>query len=180
MKKILLLTLSLFFINNITAQGWGQTQKIVASDRGPEAEFGWSIAMDGDYAIIGARYDHSPSLYAGSVYVFQNDGNGNWTEIQKLVAPDQFSNDFFGSSVAIDPEPLIEGARAQDKDENGQNLMEAAGAAYIYEKNKSGTWDLVFKAVASDREAGDTFGESVAISGDHAIIMAPLEDEDEK
>lgn len=179
MKQILLLILSFIFIHHVNAQGWGQTQKIVASDRGSEAEFGFATAMHGDYALIGARLDHSPALYAGAVYVYKNDGSGNWAEIQKLVAPDQFSNDFFGFSVAIDANTLIVGARNQDRDSPGSTYIEAAGAAYFFEKNGADTWSFVQKIVAPDRADSDVFGESVAISGDYAVVMAPLEDEDE-
>jgi len=168
--------------NSSIAQGWGQTQKIIASDRELTAEFGYAVAMHGDYAVISARKENDPSVASGAVYVYKNDGNGTWFEVQKLMSPDINANDFFGTSLAMDNQSIIVGARSHDyggPSSTNTNFLETAGAAYIYEKNNFGTWDFVFKAVAPDRAQFDVFSEAVAISGNYAIIMAPTEDEDE-
>ena len=179
MKRLLLFTITLFTITQLQSQGWGQTQKVVASDRASGDEYGWSVAIQDDFAFIGAHLDNNPNISEGSVYVLQNDGSGTWNEVQKLSAPDKFTNDFFGFSVATDGNILMVGARNQDFDENNSDLKEAAGAVYFFEKDGLDTWNFAQKVVAPDRAVDDVFGESIAISGDYAIIMAPLEDEDE-
>ena len=53
-----------------------------------------------------------------------------------------------------------------------------AGAAYIFVRSSDGNWSETQKLIASDRQTNDVFGESVAISGNTAIIGAPHEDQD--
>ena len=51
-----------------------------------------------------------------------------------------------------------------------------AGSAYIFEIDTDGSWNQIQKIVASDKQADDRFGISVAISGNYAIVGAYLED----
>jgi TATA-box binding protein (TBP) (component of TFIID and TFIIIB) len=170
--------------NTVFAQNWEQIIKSVALDRGADDHFGWSVAISGDYAIIGARYEEhdtsggNPLERAGSAYIFKNN-SGSWTEVQKIVASDREGNDNFGWSVAISGDYAIVGAANEEEDAVGENTLERAGSAYIF-KNNAGTWTEVQKIVASDREAYDHFSHSVAISGDYAIVGADSEDEDTK
>jgi hypothetical protein len=162
---------------------WSQVQKIVASDRGANDQFGNSVAILGDYAIVGAKQDaHDATggntlMHAGSAYIFKNN-SGTWSEEQKIVASDRGASDYFGFSVTISEEYAVIGAYSEDEDATGGNTINSAGSAYVF-KNNSGTWTQVQKIVASDRGgAFDLFGISVAISGDYAIVGAYLEDED--
>ncbi|WP_179020669.1 T9SS type A sorting domain-containing protein [Winogradskyella forsetii] len=179
MTKIIL-TFSVFSLAIFSsyAQGWGQIQKMVPLDRASNDSFGFSVAMDGDYAIVGARDDDFSSSLMGSAYIFKKDTNGNWMEHQKISASDKRQFDFFGNSVSISNNYMIIGARGQDYDQNGNNFENAAGAAYIFENDGNGNWNQTQKIVASDR--GDTFqavfGETVAISGNYAVVNAALED----
>lgn len=175
MKRLLLFTIILFTITQLQAQGWGQTQKIVPDDRALGDEFGWSVAMQGDIAAIGARFENGADY--GAVYIFAKDASGNWVQTQKLVNSDVRQFDRFGQSIDIDGNFMIVGARGQDYDENNANFENGAGAAYIFEKDGTGNWNEVQKLVASDR--GQTFqavfGETVAISGNYAVVNKPTE-----
>jgi hypothetical protein len=161
---------------------WFEAQKIVASDRGLHNQFGRSVAILGDCALIGALgadYDTSGGAFlisAGAAYIFKRDA-GIWFETQKLVASDRGENDFFGLSVAISEDHAIVGAPGEDHDTSGGAYLNSAGAAYIF-KNIAGTWSEELKIVASDRGALDEFGLSVAISGDYALVGAENEDHD--
>lgn len=168
----------LLMSNILIAQGWGQIQKIVPNDRELGDQFGYALAMSGDYAVVGSRFDDLTSSAMGSVYVYKNDGTGNWTEQQKLIAPDKKQFDSFGWSVDIDGDYLIIGCRGQDFNLTNTNFISSAGAAYIFEKDVNDNWNFVQKLIAPNRAFEDVFGESVAISGDYAIIAAPWEDED--
>jgi roadblock/LC7 domain-containing protein len=74
-------------------------QKIVASDRFYDDYFGYSVAINGDYCIVGANQEdedfQSKDLLAdaGSAYIFKNP-NGTYTNVKKLdhinVAPNPF------------------------------------------------------------------------------------------
>jgi hypothetical protein len=89
-------------------------------------------------------------------------------EIRKLTASDGAAGDAFGQSVAIYGDTVIVGAFQDTIGNLGQ------GSAYIFERNQGGTnnWGEVKKLTASDGAANHTFGRSVAIYEDKAIITA--------
>ena len=158
--------------------------KIVATDRQASDYFGYSVAISGNYAIVGAYYeDHDANEQnyksdAGSAYIFELDTSGNWGQAQKIVALDRQKSDYFGYSVAISGNYAIVGAYNEGHDANEQNYKSAAGSAYIFERDTNGNWNQVQKIVANDRQQSDSFGSSVAISGNYAIVGAYNEGHD--
>ena len=181
MKHIIktLLTLSLFSIHLIaSSQGWAEIQKIVASDRDAGDYFGYSVSISGDYAIVGATFEKQDTAgsnwisKAGSAYIFERNTTGTWVQVQKIVASDRGTDDYFGWSVSISGDYVIVGAYGEDEDASGGNTLAAAGSAYIFERNTTGTWIQVQKIVASDRGGVDQFGRSVSISGDDIVVGA--------
>ncbi|GAB5466214.1 MAG: hypothetical protein Kapaf2KO_16500 [Candidatus Kapaibacteriales bacterium] len=153
-------------------------------DSGDDREL--SVSILDKYAIIGTPYDDfnevdSDSLYnAGSIYIYELDeATGNWNKIQKIVANDRNESDHFGFSVDISAKYIIVGARNANEDELGNNSLNNAGAVYIFELNQiTGEWTQIQKIVANEREIGDQFGHSVAISNNYAIVGSINEDED--
>ena len=95
MKNLLLLTLSVFLLIQANAQSWSEIQKIVASDRAIDSDFGVSVSISGNYAIVGARYeDHDENglnymSMAGSAYAFERDGGVTWSQVNKIVSSDR-------------------------------------------------------------------------------------------
>ena len=87
---------------------------------------------------------------------------------QKLTASDGAANDFFGYSVGVSGNTAIVGAYADD--DNGS----FSGSAYLFDAT---TGAQTAKLTASDGERDDEFGRSVAISGNTAIVGAPLDDD---
>lgn len=176
MKKFLLLP---FLVLSISAssQSWSQYQKVVASDRDNNDEYGNAVAIDGEYAIVGAkREDHDGNDMnqaddAGSCYILKNTA-GAWSEEAKLVAADRESQDWFGHRVDISGTYAIAGAPFE-------GTPAGAGAAYIFERTSGGTWVQAAKLEAPIRKSSDYFGFSVGISGDWAVCGAYYEDEDE-
>ena len=150
---------------------WNQYQKLIASDRSFNHEFGTSVDISGDRIIVGA-----PENVAGAAYVYELIGS-TWTEVAKLEASDGVNNDLFGFSVAIDNDAIIIGAYNEEEDKFGNNSLDESGSAYIFERI-NGTWQETEKLVAADREDDDWFGYSVDISGDFAVIGAYKEDHD--
>ncbi|WP_309045111.1 PKD domain-containing protein [Marinobacter sediminicola] len=136
-------------------------QKVSASDLTDGDSFGVSVAMDGDTAVIGAEFaEIGRNRDAGSAYVFTRV-NGVWSESQQLIASDQSAIDYFGSSVALDGDTIVVGARNAD----------GGGAAYVFTRSNS-AWSEQAKLVASDREPGASFGSAVAIEGDTVLVGA--------
>ncbi|WP_293684564.1 FG-GAP repeat protein, partial [Spirosoma sp. 48-14] len=109
-----------FSQNQGGTDSWGQTQKVVLSDYIGRQNYGYSVAIDGDYAVVGAPSDYldatsgQPLGNAGSAYVLKRQ-NGTWSQIQKLVASDRAIVDQFGWSVGISGSLIVVGAFQEDE-----------------------------------------------------------------
>ena len=143
---------------------WYPIQKLIAMDGDAYDYFGASVAVDSNFAIIGAYGDNVFGNKSGSAYIFTKSGK-TWSELSKLIAPDGKALDYFGCSVDISKEYMIVGAYGAS--DNGSH----SGAAYIY-KYEDGKVFMHQKLIAGDAEAFDYFGYSVSISGEYAIIGA--------
>jgi hypothetical protein len=134
--------------------------KLTATDGEDSDTFGMSVAISGNVAIVGAASDSDGGHDSGSAYLFDV---ATGQQLHKLTASDAAPFDVFGSSVAICGDIAIVGANGDD--DNGNR----SGAAYLFDV-KTGT--ELFKLTASDGSAQDFFGQTVAISGDRAIVGA--------
>lgn len=110
---------------------WTEKHKLVSSDIGTGDLLGYSVAINNNYAIVGAIGDDDMNSGAGAVYLFKLGSDGNWSETKKLLATDGQSSDYLGYSVALDDNFIITGAR--ENDTNGSK----SGAAYIFELGPS-------------------------------------------
>ena len=140
--------------------------EIVADDVAAGDKFGYSVAISGDYAVVGAPYDDDGGDDSGSAYIFKRDG-ANWTQIKK------FSGNWdskFGYSVSISGDYAIVGAPFD------QNMDGAIGRAYVF-KNVEGTWTEQKMLSMTSPAVEDEFGSSVSISGDYAIVGVPGDDD---
>ena len=174
---------------------WSQQAYLKASNSDVFDCFGQSVAISGDTILVGAEDEDSASddidgdqtdnsaFNAGAAYVFVRNGN-TWSQQAYLKAFNSDSTDTFGNSVAISGDTIVVGAIAEDSDAdevNGDqtdNSARNAGAAYVFIRNGN-TWaqQAYLKASNSDgitgnRPCGDSFGQSVAISGDTIVIGA--------
>jgi len=162
---------SAYIFQEMSPGTWQQVAKLMASDGATMDYFGYSLAIDGDTALVGARYDDDKGNSSGSVYIFKEVGSGTWQQVTKLTASDGAAVDMFGESVAISGDRAIVGARGDD--DKGYE----AGSAYIFQEVGSGTWQQVVKLMAPDGSAGDYFGKSVAISGNRVMVGAYGDDD---
>ena len=141
-------------------------QKVIASDGAAEDYFGVSVALSGDTALVGAYGDDvGANSNQGSAYVFTRSGT-TWTQQGQLTASDGAADDLFGYSVALSGDTALVGAW---RDDVGANYDQ--GSAYVFTRSGT-TWTPQGKLTASDGEAGDIFGNSVALSGDTALVGA--------
>ena len=97
------------FVRSTSSDTWSQQAKLTASDVGADDEFGTSVSIDGDYAIIGAPQNDDAGSNSGSAYVFVRSGT-TWTQQAKLTASDEATGDKFGWSVSISGDKAIVGA----------------------------------------------------------------------
>lgn len=149
---------------------WALQQHLFASDGAITDEFGSSVALDGDTAVVGAwSKTVSGNFQEGAAYVFVRAGT-TWSQQSKLEPADGQSQDFFGVSVGLSGDTIIVGSDSHDT--NGQTDQ---GAAYVY--LRSGTnWTQQAELTASDGLAGDQFGHSVGLAGDTAVVGAWMND----
>ncbi len=156
--------------------------KLTADDRAKVDEFGYSVAIDGNTAVVGAHLDNANDDSdtdddEGAAYVFtRNSDSGKWSQAAKLTAPVPATGDKFGTSVAIDGDIIVVGAPYNDYDDpdDEANDVSNAGAAYVFTK-VSGVWSQKAKLTASDAAENDEFGISVAVHGETVVVGAHLE-----
>ena len=149
----------------LTIDPWIQSAKLTDPNGAAFDQFGYSVAVSGDTAVVGA---YGNNLFHGAAYVFIRPVSG-WAAIAnfsaKLTASDGAVNDYFGVSVAVSGDTVVVGADG--------NL--ARGAAYVFVKPINGwatTNNFNAKLTASDGVDNDRFGYSVAVSGDTALVGA--------
>ncbi|TAD83749.1 MAG: hypothetical protein EAY75_14490, partial [Bacteroidetes bacterium] len=153
---------------NTTTGVWETQGKLLNPAPVSDDEFGRSVAISGDYAIVGTPYDDEGVGFTnnGSATIFKrNTATGIWESQRKLVNPGAANNDLFGWSVAISGDYAIAGARGDD------NFF---GSATIFKRNAgTGIWESQGKLFNASPTPLAYFGNSVSISGDFAIVGAP-------
>ncbi|MGI9245048.1 MAG: choice-of-anchor D domain-containing protein [Verrucomicrobiales bacterium] len=171
---------------------WVQQAYLKGSNTEANDRFGYSLALDGDTLVVGARREDgdagssapSPNNHAseaGAAYIFVRDGT-NWVQQAYLKASNAAEFDYFGESVAIDGDTVVVGARGEDGDVDSAALApndnaDGAGAAYVFVRNAS-SWSQQAYLKTSNANAHDVIGISVAVDGDSVVVGAIGEDGD--
>ncbi len=148
------------------------------------------LAISGDTIVVGLPSDEGSSTStiaapnalapnAGAVYVFKCSGT-NVTLQAYLKASNAQEDDEFGSSVAIDGDTIVVGARGEDGSSTSTAAApnedsEDSGAVYVFTRVGS-TWSQQTYLKASNAETADQFGNSVAVHGDTIVVGAYEED----
>ena len=141
--------------------GWGT---------GEDDQFGSSVAIEGDYAIVGAPYEDLPSRSAtGKAYIFDATTGSLLHTLDNPITSSV--NALFGSSVSISGTTVVVSAPGQQV---GGDL--SSGKAYIYDAITGTLLHILDNPNASGTPAYDQFGNSVSISGDNVIVGAHYED----
>ncbi len=149
-----------------SCSNWTQQAKLLASDGSEDDWFGWSVALDGDTAFIGAPYDDEIGNDSGSVYVFIRSGT-TWTEQQKLHASDEEIDDLFGYQVSLEGDTAIIGAIGDTN---------STGSAYVFTCSGT-TWSQQAKLQASDGAIYDFLGFHICLDG-NTVLLTALHDND--
>ena len=169
---------------------WTQQAYLKASNTGANDGFGRSVAVSGDYAVVGARSEDSSSpgvngtpnegaAESGAAYVFTRSGT-TWTQQAYLKPTNPEASDRFGCSVAVSGDTVVVGADGEDSSTTGVNSTPnegaiSSGAAYVFVRSGT-TWTQQAYLKASNAGGGDGFGSSVAVSGDTVVVGASGED----
>ena len=151
-----------------TNSSWLQISKISADDGAPGDDFGNWCALSGDTAMVAARRVSN----GGAAYFFERQSDGNWLQLQKLIADDRESGDEFGQNLSLVGDRAVIGAYSEDNE-----FGNSAGSVYEFQRQSNGTWLQINKLVADDLTAGDLFGASVSLCGDLLLVGAYGDDD---
>ena len=168
------------YIFSRSGNNWTQQAKLIPSDGSNGDYFGYSVSIFGNHALIGAYGDDDNGSGSGSAYVFTRSGT-NWTQKRKVTAYDGSPNDGFGWSVSIlissDSAKVYALIGADSDDDNGTD----SGSAYILR------WDNYYnlsffsyttsKLKPNDGSNGDSFGRSVFLSENYALVGSWWDDD---
>ncbi len=174
---------------DLSDDGWVQESKLTAADGIPLDDFGVSVAISGDWVVVGAyRNDDAcpknPDCNSGAAYMFRHDDNATpsdpsddtWIPEGKLTALDAAEDDHFGLAVAIAGDRVVVGAFLSD--DGGTD----SGSAYVFRRDDNETpsdpsddqWIQEFELTPSDPAESDSFGISVSITtggtGDRVVV----------
>ncbi|MCH8056663.1 MAG: FG-GAP repeat protein [Proteobacteria bacterium] len=167
---------------------WSQQAYLKASNTDKHDLFGFSVAISGDTVVVGASGEDSNATgingdendnsaeNAGAVYVFTRNEK-QWSQQAYLKASNTGAGDDFGASVAIFGDTLMIGAQLEASNATGINGDQSdnsaiqAGAAYVFTRSGM-TWSQQAYLKASNTDAGDMFGISLAIFGDTLVVGA--------
>lgn len=141
-------------------RSWLSEARLIASDREDEG-FGCAVAMESDYALVGAMRHSNRAQQAGAVYVFRRDGR-HWIQEARLTASDAQPGAMFGCSIALRRDHVIIGAPA----------AEGSGAAYVF-RREGREWLQEARLSVEDGALSRFFGFSVALLDDYAVVGAP-------
>ena len=148
-----------------TGSRWSQQAKLTADDAAAGDALGWSIAIEGDTAVIGAPRDDDKGKDSGSVYVFTRTGS-DWQQQAKLTALDGKPGDLFGISAALSGDTILIGADLND--EKAPN----AGAAYVFTKTGN-RWHQQAKLTAADGADTDIFRCESGLGRRYRLDLSP-------
>ena len=174
-----------------------EAARLLAADGAAGDDFGASVAIDGDYAVVGAPHDDGRGIDAGEAYVFFRASDG-WRQVATLpptgpvvtaasapleahepvvtaASTSLEARDHVGLSVAISGRHVLVGATGDD------DAGDRAGAAYLYERCPPRTfcespWYEIAKLVPDPDLGVGGFGSAVALAGTEALIGVPYAD----
>ncbi len=185
---------AVYVFNRDGAGVWSQQAYIKASNTDAGDLFGALIALSGDTLAVGAYSEDSAATgidgdqsdnnanRSGAVYVFTRDGAGVWSQQAYIKASNTDAGDRFSDLIALSGDTLAVGAPVEDSTATGidgdqsDNNADRSGAVYVFTRNGAGIWSQQAYIKASNSDAGDAFGSSIALSGDTLAVGARLED----
>jgi hypothetical protein len=129
--------------------------------------FGHSVAISGNRLVVGAHYDDTGAMNAGSAYVFDLSSATPGTPVFTLNNPTPEAQDQFGNSVSISGTRVVVAASGD------KSLPGTGGSAYVYDLASA---TPAVPVVTLHSPAMNTFGNAVSISGPWVVVGAHTDD----
>ncbi len=148
------------YLFDLNGNTWIQTVKLTASDGASSDEFGSSVSLLGNWAVVGA-----PREGRGAAYFFQPI-NGQWNQRQKIKPTAPTLSGYFGNAVSLSEVGVLIGARLDDV------TTLDAGAAYLFERDNAGFWLQSEVLKETNGSFSDEYGFAVSLSSDYVVVGA--------
>jgi hypothetical protein len=170
------------FERDSLGETWTQIAKLWEADSSSENLAGEALAIEGNYAVLGAHNEAEDenglnSIEGhGAVYLFERDSSGAWQFHQKLVTPQRsiYNPGQFGHSVDFDNGQLIIGARLHPNQDSLGILR--TGAVFVFERDSNGVWHSIQRITSEDlHPQGHGFGYRLSARNGAMIIGAPFD-----
>ncbi|MCW9706553.1 choice-of-anchor B family protein [Fodinibius salsisoli] len=144
---------------------WSQQVQLSAVDGQVGDSFGSALSASGNRLLVGAPEKNNER---GGVYLFEQSGDGSWTQTIAMALSDTSKRGSFGSSVVLHENLAFIGA---------PNEQDDVGAVYVYEQTSEGAWTQKAHIENPDTTAGLSFGSALAVhdNGSDLVIGAPEE-----
>ncbi|MEO6233460.1 MAG: FG-GAP repeat protein [Ferruginibacter sp.] len=153
-------------IYQFNGTSWVFMQKVVDISGGVDDNFGGSVSVSGNYAVVGALNDNvGANVDQGSASIYRYNGT-SWVFLQKITDIFGTTSDFFGCSVSISGTWVIVGAYGDDE------VFQNQGSAHTFSFDGA-TWSQTQRITSATAAVDEWFGFSVCISGNNAIIGSP-------
>ncbi len=167
-----------FVLERDSTSSFTEVQKLTASDAANDDRFGESLAVSGNWAAIGAPYNDNPGSDSGTVYVFQRDLAGSWTQHSILTPSSNGTYYRFGHSVAISGRTIaVSSPLGRDLTIPGGGVYRSGIVTMFEYDSCADTWNETQILQASDATSNDNFGNAIALAGNRLIVGAPLDDD---
>jgi len=150
---------------------WNFVQRIEASDPQTNAYFGNAVSIDGDQLVVGAYAEGSVGGNIAAAYIFEQNDQGEWVEIQKIPSPVSAENTFYGWMVQMEGSQMVVTAPHVWGLEAGQ--------VFYYQKLANGQWEEIQNVVPDSDILEDFYGWSIDLHGGNLIVGSPRDDFDE-
>lgn len=162
---------AIYVYRRIAVGEWSSGIEIIPSDNESGDQFGLSVAISGDYIVVGAPGRVDGGFAIGTAYVFHRTGTNTWDDGVTLEPSSLTVGWDYGRSVAINGDYAVVSSPSADVEE-----VSNTGSLIVFHRTGTNSWDTGSPKNAYDSEAGDKFGWSVAIYGDYLIAGVYLRD----
>ncbi len=153
------------YFYELVGGNWVEKQNISPSDGSVDDQFGYSVAIDGEWAVVGAnKFGPSATSPYGKVYIYNRNSSGVWSLFTSFT---NTSLDQFGTSVTIDGDYIAAGGINATAMING--ALKQCGTVVVYRYNGS-IWAQQQELFPNDGINYIEFGKSVSISANQLVV----------
>lgn len=145
---------------------WSEDAILENSEPETGDQLGFSVDIEGEVVVAGAKWDDGGAEDAGAVFVFRRSA-GVWSEEQKLIADNPQAGAVLGHDVSLAENTLVAGAPVTDVSGHP-----GAGAAHVFVE-AAGVWSEEQQLTASVPDTDNYFGQAVGITGNTVVIGNP-------